>query len=305
MSILSKPLRRLGALVLGALFIAPSGAQGQGRIDSRAVTLGLVSEVNPKAIDEHFQPFIRYLARQALAGPNDRGSVLVAKTLPELVTLLGEKKVDFFMESPYPTYVINIVHGAGTLLLRRWKGGKPEYRSLIVALRGGPGRLEDLRGKILAFEDPESTSGYFLPKLFLQRNGFKLTHATSLSATLPDTETGYVFAKSQGTLIDWIVNRRVAAGALSDDDYASLDEKTRNGLYVLARTELLPRHLLSVRKDLTPELTERLSRILRAMHENEEGRKILERTDGTMKFDLLPGGEDAMRRRLLDTFRRP
>jgi hypothetical protein len=38
------------------------------------------------------------------------------------------------------------------------------------------------------------------------------------------------------------------------------------------------------------------------MAEDEEGRKILQRTGDTTKFDPLPGGEEAMRRILLETF---
>ena len=296
----------LASVIVGSLFVPQSAAQTMSGANSQSITLGLVSAVNREEIGEHFQPFVDYVARQIFTDSNGKGSVSIASTLPELAKLLEEKKVDFFMESSYPTYVVNSVHGAGTLLLRRWKGGKPEYRSLIAVRKdGGTNRLQELRGKIIAFEDPESTSGYFMPKLFLQRNGLKLTLASSLKAAVPQTEVGYVFAKNQETLIDWILTKQVAAGTLSDDDYASLEEKSRSSLNILAQTELLPRHLLSVRKDLAPGLIERLSHVLRTMHENEEGQKILQRTDGTTKFDLLPGGEEGMRRRLLDTFHRP
>ena len=210
------------------------------------------------------------------------------------------------MESPYPTYVVNQVHGAGKLLLRRWKGGKAEYRSLIATNKAsGTSRLQDLRGKIIAFEDPESTSGYFLPKFFLQRNGFKLSQVSAPTVTVPPTEVGYIFAKTQASLVDLLLSQQVAAGALSDDDYATLDEKTKADLNIVAQTELLPRHLVSVRKDWAPELVERLGRVLQSMHEDDDGQKILRNVDNTTKFDPLPGGEEAMRRRLLETFHSP
>ena len=104
-----------------------------------------------------------------------KAKVVVAPNVVSLAKMLEQREVDFYLESPYPTYIINNVHGAGKLLLRRWKSGMSEYRSLIFTKKDGPlSRLQDLRGKIIAFEDPESTSGYFLPKFFLQRNGFKL-----------------------------------------------------------------------------------------------------------------------------------
>jgi phosphonate transport system substrate-binding protein len=210
------------------------------------------------------------------------------------------------MESPYPTYVVNSVHGAGTLLLRRWKSGMADYRSLIFTHRiSGIQRLEDLRGKLIAFEDPESSSGYFLPKLFLQRNGLRLAEKPGPDANVGAAEVGFVFARSQENLVDWVLTKKVAAGAFSNDDHAALDEKKRNDILVLAQTDLLPRHLLSVRKDMPLGLVGRLEKTLLAMHEDAEGRKILQNIDGTTKFDLLPGGEAVMRRRLLDSFYSP
>jgi hypothetical protein len=41
------------------------------------------------------------------------------------------------------------------------------------------------------------------------------------------------------------------------------------------------------------------------MHEDAEGRKILQKADGTTKFDALPGGEATMRKRLLESFYSP
>ena len=92
--------------------------------------------------------------------------------------------------------------------------------------------------------------------------------------------------------------------ALSDDDYATLDNQRKANLTILAQTELLPRHLVSVRKNLAWELIERLGHVLLSMKEDEEGRKILRSID-TTQFDVLPGGEEIMRRRLLDTFHSP
>jgi len=284
-----------------------SDAAGQTPVhnEMKTFTLGLVSAVNQKEIAEHFREFAHYVARKLYAPTDAEGKVVVAPTLSELAKLLTQNNVDFFMESPYPTYVVNHVHGAANLLLRRWKGGKAEYRSLIAARKdSNMSRLQDLRGKIIAFEDPESTSGYFLPKFFLQRNGFKLSQVPAENAKVPMTEVGYLFGKTQDNLIELVLSKQVAAGALSDDDYAALDNQKKTNLNILAQTELLPRHLVSVRKNLAPELIQRLGRVLQSMNEDDEGRKILRSID-TTQFDVLPGGEEVMRRRLLDTFHSP
>jgi phosphonate transport system substrate-binding protein len=95
----------------------------------------------------------------------------------------------------------------------------------------------------------------------------------------------------------------VAAGAVSNDDHALLDEKGRAGMVILAETESFPRHLVSVRRDLPRALTTRLKEILLSMDQDPEGRKILQQIDNTTRFDLLPGGEPVVRRKLMELFR--
>jgi hypothetical protein len=39
------------------------------------------------------------------------------------------------------------------------------------------------------------------------------------------------------------------------------------------------------------------------MHQDDEGRKIMQKMDNTTKFDILPGGEEVVRRKLVELFR--
>ena len=305
-----QPLLR--SIILTAAFLVNptlgSIACGQSAngFTTNSLTLGIVAASHQREIEEHFRPFVTYVARRLFSTVDVEGKIIIVPTLPELAKALDQGKIDFFMESPYPTYVVNQVQGAGKLLLRRWKGGLGEYRGLIATHKdSGVNRLESLRGKVIAFEDPESTSGYFLPKFFLQRNGFKLSQVAAPDANVPATEVGYIFANDTDRLFELILAKQVAAITISDDDFASLDDKRKANLNILAQTELLPRHLVSVRKDMPAESCERLARVLQSMHENDQGRKILLDTDNTTKFDVLPGGDEVMRRRLLDTFYAP
>jgi len=280
--------------------------QTPGKVEAKTITLGIVAPMNQKEVEEHFRDFVSYVARKLSSASAIEGRIVVAPTQSGLANLLTEQKVDFYMESPYPTYLINNVYGAGKLLLRRWKGGMAEYHAVIFTKKNSETRrLEDLRGKIIAFEDPGSTSGHFLPKFFLSRRGFKLSEKTRIEPNVSPGEVGYIFVYSQDKIVDLVLIKSVAAGAFSNDDYATLDERKKSDITILAETDRLPRHLLSIRRDLAPVLVDRLEKLLLSMHQDPEGRLILQRTDGTTKFDALPGGELAMRRRLLDTFYSP
>ena len=218
--------------------------------------------------------------------------MVIVPTPLQMAKLLEEKKIDFYMESPYPTYLIN-KQGAAVLLLRRWKSGMAEYRGLIFSKKDGEtNRLEQLRGKMIAFEDPGSTSGYFLPKVLLLKKGFKLSEKPRLDAKVGPKEIGYIFASTDVNVVNLVLSKRVAAGAFSNDDYGALDANKKTDIIILAQTELFPRHLVSVRKDLDPTVKNRLKEVLLAMNQEDEGRSIMQQTDNTTKFDLLPGGEE-------------
>ncbi len=293
----------VAALVYGMVLTVNAAEHGVDRTKAQTVTLGLVSEIHRAQVEEHFRDFVRYVAGKLSMLPDFEGKIMIAPSAFQLARLIEQKKVDFYMESPYPTYLINDMHGVAKLLLRRWKSGMAEYRSLIFTKNNGEvSRLEDLRGKVLVFEDPGSTSGHFLAKSFLLKKGFKFADKSRFDPHGSPTEVGYVFASSQEKLVDMVLAKQAAAGAFSDDDYARLDEKKKSAITILAQTERVPRHFLSVRRDFAPPLVERLEKILLSMHENEQGRRILKSTDDTTKFDLLPEGEAAMRRRLGEIF---
>lgn len=305
-----KELRHLLSLVFGMagllIALAPVVKGAEHRpvtVRIKTISLGSVFEGPQGEGEEYFRDFVRYVARKFSLASAIEGRVVLAPTVLQLANLLEGKKVDFYMESPYPTYLIN-GKGSGRLLLRRWKGGMAEYRSILFVARGSEtARIEDLRGKMIAFEDPGSTSAYFLPKVFLLRKGFKLAEKPGFDAKVAPTEIGYIFCYSAGKIIDLVLSNKVAAGALSNDDYERLGEKERADLTIIAETDMFPRHLVSVRKDLHPPVVTRLKNILLSMHEDDEGRKILQRTDNTTKFDILPGGEETVRRRLMNLFR--
>ena len=304
--------RRLSVIAIAALLsgaIRGSNAAGQtpNRVEVRTLSLGIVSEVHQKEIEEHYRDFVGYVARKLSAASDVEAKVIIASTPPELAKLLGQQKVDFYMESTYSTYVINDVQGAGKLLLRRWQRGKPEYQSLIFTKRNsGVNRLDDLRGKIIVFEDPESTSGYFLPKFFLLEERIQTFGERPIGRERCAGRDWLYFclvSREARRLGSDRIRRQVELSATTTMPSSTRRQKRTIG--VLAQTERLPRHLVSIRKDMAPALADRLKAILLSMSEDDEGRKILQKTGETTKFDMLPEGEEGMRRRLLETFYSP
>jgi phosphonate transport system substrate-binding protein len=304
-------MRRTSYRVCTALFVATfllatvakAEAQTKQEVSAKMLTLGVVFQGPHEIVEKRFRPFLDYAARKLSRTGETKGMIIVAPTAGQMMKLLDEKRVDFYMESPYPTYLINRL-GAAKLLVRRWKGGIAEYRSLLFTNReSSVARLEDLRGKIMVFEDPGSTSGYFLPKLFLLKKGLSLAEKPSRDAKVSSNEIGYIFSDTIKNMVNLVVQKNAAAGAFSNDDYSTVDDASKASISILGETESMPRHLVSVRKDLPEPVVKRLKEILLDMHQDGEGQKILAQTDNTTKFDPLPGGEEAVRRKLVELYR--
>ncbi len=290
--------------VLLVLLVLSQNVSAQTKSDEvKSLRLGLISDNDPSAVQEHFREFARFVARRLSTILENNARVLIAPTIFDMAKLLEQQRVDFYMESPYATYLINYVHGVGKTLLRRWKGGQAEYQGLIIAKReAGIKQLSDLRGKTIVFEDPGSTSGYLLPKIFLSRKGFKLVEKRDYDPFASPDEIVYFFAGSQPRLLQWLLTGQAAAAAMSDEDYAGLGKKEKAEIVVLDQTEKLARHLVSVRSDFPRSWMNNLEKVLLSMHEDEDGRRVLSRIDQTTKFERIPGGEEALRKKLLEVF---
>lgn len=254
----------------------------------------VIGSVSHEPADEirKFQPLADYLARHLAEFGVDQGKVVVVGGMKEMAQRLGSGEVDVYIDSAFPSLVVSRLADS-RILLRRWKKGRAEYRSVIFVRNDSPVQtLNDLPGKVIAFEEPYSTSGYFLPKSALQQAGLKLNEQADTGAPVKAGEAGYVFAMDDANTPVWVLRGKVAAGAMDDASFARLPPQHRDNLRVVLQTAALPRHLVSVRKGLDPGLVSGIKAVLLAMEHSEEGRQALQKFEMTTRFDELPGGQE-------------
>ncbi len=267
------------ALPLAVLFGRPAWAA--------PINIGSVG-TEPAAEIKKFLPFANYLGRELQSEGIDQGKVVVAKNISQMATLLREGKVDLYIDSPFPVLAASHLSGS-KILLRRWKKGAAEYRSVIFARKdSGVNRLEDLKGKMLAFQDSFSSTAYFLPKALLLQRGFKLSAKTGPAEAVAPGEVGYVFSQADENTMMWVLRKKVMAGATDEQTYAQEARTSIDSLQVIERSYALPRHVVSHRPDLPPKLLARIKEILIGMDQSEEGKKVLKAFENTTKFDELP-----------------
>ena len=276
---------RLSTIVIASLLLCWQS------VSARTLTIGSISKSPSEEIAVFF-PLAEYLARQLAGSGIDKGKVVVVNSIPEMVEQLKTGQIDIYMDSPFPSLAVSRLTDS-KIILRRWKGGKAEYRSLIIVRTDSPIRtLADLRGKIIAFEDDYSTSGYFLPKSALLRAGLKVRPCEETVGAAPADEVSCIFSRVQSNAKTWVIRGKVHAAAMGAHNLEGLLPKEQEQIRIMHETVTVPRQVVSVRQGLDEALTQRIRETLIAMEHSEEGRAVLVKFENTTRFDELPGGPE-------------
>jgi phosphonate transport system substrate-binding protein len=214
-------------------------------------------------------------------------------TSAKMTDALRTGAVHLLFESPLVAAKI-AQDGAALPMLRRWRKGVAEYWSEIVVPSESPVRsLEDLRGRIIAFEDPDSTSGHLLPRAVLLERGLEVELLKRWTDPVDPKKVGAVFTLSDKGSILMLFDGRVAALA-TDPLYVKRVEEARPGaLRSIARSITVPRHVVMRSVAMSEERAKRIADVLTGMYDTEEGRRVLAQFRETDRFDAFPEGVEA------------
>lgn len=251
------------------------------------INIGSISE-EPNEEIKKFLPITRYLAKQLQSEGVSQGRVVVAKGIHQMATYIREGKVDLYIDSPFTSIAVSRLSGS-KFLLRRWKKGISEYHTFIFVRKdSGINRLDDLKGRMIAFEEPYSSSGYLLPKMTMTQEGLSLSQKRDALNPVGPDEVGYVFSWEDENTMSWVLRKKAAAGAIDNQKYLKEARDSIESLKIIYETLSIPRHIVSYRADLSKKLVDRIKEILIEMDKSEEGRKTLQEFERTAKFDEIP-----------------
>lgn len=289
-------VHRLGALLgMAALAFGLSTAPAcadQSTDSGETLVIGSIAR-NIKKELRNFGPLAEYLETRLGAVGYGDAKIAVVTSAGEMARRLQSGEIDIYIDSPFIVADIGRKTGARPFL-RRWKKGQAEYHTLIVVREdSGIDSLDDLRGKIIAFDEPFSSSGYFLPKGMLMQHGLRMMEVRDTDGRLPDDTIGYVFSMDDINSMFWVLQRKVDATAVSPVHFSKFNKKNVGQFRVLERSPSMPRQAVAHRADLDPVVIRELEHVLMAMEESEAGQRALEAFQNTTRFDRFPGGVEA------------
>lgn len=125
--------------------------------------------------------------------------------------------------------------------------GSPTYHSVIVARADGPVKvLEDVKGKMVGFGDPASTSSHLIPRAMLAKRGL-----------IGETDYTFVHLGAHDAVARAVQAGQVQAGGLSQVIFNSLIEKKSIDpakVKVIAVSDPIPNYPMVMQGKLDPQL---------------------------------------------------
>jgi phosphonate transport system substrate-binding protein len=300
-------------------------AKAEPIMTTNTIRIGTVDVDAVKQIIK-FQPTADYIAAKLSNNQTTHynGKVIITSTVNDMINLLKEQKIDLYFESPFTIALVDKESGAVPFLLR-WKEGVAQYHSIFIVKKNSPiNTINDFVGKTIAFEAPESTSGYLLPKAYLVQKGFSLSgEATesyltqgraggvlsggsnitnsSIDESIGNSNSNnntirYVFAREDQNIPLWIVEGKADIGVISNVDIEQETyESVKSQLKIVDRTIDVPRHVVSHRSELDPVLVEKIKHMLLNMDKDQEGIKILKNFEETTKYEEIKNRDETFK----------
>jgi len=220
--------------------------------------------VSPKETFIHYRELFEFIGGK-IARPVE---LVQRKTYLEINQLLGRNEIDlaFICSGPYAGG--KEAYGFHVLAVPQVQGGH-FYRSYLIVNQKQPyQRLEDLRGRVFAFTDPDSNTGRLAPAFWLHQRGERPERFFS--------KIIYTYSHDNSILA---VGRGLVDGAAVDglvwEYFQSADPELTRPTRIILKSEPYAIPPVVASRDFPQEKRKQIGEILLAMHLEAEGRQIL------------------------------
>ncbi len=288
-------LLRIGVQARIAIIAATIIAAGLAALPAVAgpenqIIVGRVSSDPTKTIPR-VQVLADYLAERLSGHGIVRGRAVVADNNEQMRQMLLRGEVHVISETAISALWLEEYAGA-IPLMREWKGGLRNYSAVFISRKdSGITSIADLRGKVIGFEDPGSTTGFLAPMAMLNIVGLPVRHLPLHSRPSSD-EVGYVFTDSELNVAAMVERGMVDAGTMSNIDWQEFSENPGlvENLRVFQGGAPLPRSVLLAGPGLSPELYAPIQRTLAQAHTHPADAAVLQQYYRVSRYEVLSGG---------------
>jgi len=251
--------RALLGLVIFAMFASASPATGEPDV----LRIGLTAVVVRENL-RFFDSWATYLSAR-IGRPV---SFIQRRSYRDITELLRKDELDVAWICGFP-FVQNRDPEFLQLLVVPIYRGKPLYRSYVIVHQNSSIQdIKDLKGRIFAYSDPDSNSGYLVPRKMLQRSGLEPDRFFRLT----------IFTFSHVDTVQAVADRVADAGAVDSYVWEFLVKRqpeTAKQTRIIKRSETFGFPPIVIRVSVARTLRKRIEAALVGMADEPEGRALL------------------------------
>lgn len=220
--------------------------------------LGVHPFLSPAEVEKKFIPLAKYLSSQTGLSVK----VKVASSYQEHIQYVGLDKVDIAYMGPAAYVIMAHQYGDKPILSKLQVNGQSFFQGNIIARKdSGIERTEDLKGKRIAFGDPNSTMSYLVPHDMLHQSGI-----------FSENLVAHDFLNSHDNVALAVLTGDFDAGAVKPAVFKKFENR---GLHTVAMTPKISEHLFVTRKNLLKNQVNALRNAMLEMNKTTAGQNAL------------------------------
>jgi phosphonate transport system substrate-binding protein len=261
--------------------------------DRTRLNVAVASMISPGEALAYYHVLLDYIADRT----GRKIKLVQRKTYSEIDQLLASGGIDlaFICSGPYTADKDRF--GFEAIVIPEIRRSSVYRAHLLVAASGPAQGIEDLRGKVFAFSDPDSNAGYLVPRQLLAQIG---EHPQTFFGKIIFTQShdNSILAVSRGLVDGAFVHEHIW------DFYRHRDPGVAARVRIVYTSEPFGNPPLVAAASMPPELRQRIREIMLGMHADPYGAGIL----ANLQIDrfILPDEQlyDPVRRQLAAISRR-
>ena len=244
--------------------------------EKKPLLMGVIPYLQPEQLRKHILPITEYLSLKL----NRKVQFVSVSNYEGLGRLLELNRIQiaWFSDTSYRKLK---KENDWEVLCRPVQNGRVVYRGQIVARKDGDiNELKDLQGKVFAYVDRYSGSGFYYPNMLFDRIGIKPLEFFAR----------VVFSSSHRNSILGVISGDYHAAAVFSSslfDGEANGKDRLNELKIVSLTDPIPNDPMVVRADLDAGLKRQIAQAMLDMHRLEEARRFLDQLKiqrGTERF---------------------
>ncbi len=232
------------------------------RAEPGPIRFGVLSIAPPSRIHLRWQPFVDYISNEL----GQSIEIVVPRGFEKMKKAAAKGEVDFFYINSHVFYRLkNDGKADGVLQMQNIDSKMTSRSEIFVRSDSGINKLEQLKGKSLAFISPMGAGGYLAPRAYLYSRHI---------STKEDLKE--VFTRNLSTSMHKVLLGDVTAGAMCGVNFRLMKEKMNAGeLKTIAVSDDYPENVIAARKNLNPDLVKKFQRIVVDMSNRVKGKQVL------------------------------